>query len=214
MTELMTESRRVKASELLPAKGERAMFVGQTGSGKTTLARVLLETRRYVVVLDNKGMLKWPDYHVHKTLDDLAKDKHPRLIYRPSWVESTDPIAVEDFFAWVYLRRHCTCYIDELMSLDQRGGDNYPPHFGACLTRGRELGIELWSATQRPKRVPQVSISEAEHVYAFHLKLPQDRDRVAELTGMESDRIAALPKFDFLYSRQDAPTQGPLRLKL
>lgn len=199
-------------SELVPARGERAVFVGQTGSGKTTLARVLLRSRRYVVVIDPKGLLAWPEYKVYRSLATLTKAKEERLIYRPSWQELQDPDELEAFFSWVYQRRNCTLYVDELFGICQ--GEVYPPHFGACLTRGRELGIDVWSATQRPKRVPQVALSESEHYYVFYLKLSQDRERVRDLTGIDDQEIAALPKYDFLYSRQDSATEGPLRLEL
>lgn len=214
MCRVSDERGALDTRDITPAPGDRAMFVGQTGSGKTTLARVLLATRAHVVVLDAKGLLKWPDYKVYHDFDALTKAREPKLIYRPSWRELQDRELIDAFFAWVYLRRNCTVYVDELMSLDERGGDQYPPHFGACLTRGRELRIEVWNATQRPKKVPQVAISEAEHVYAFKLKLPQDRERVTELTGIESDALQALPKHDFLYARQDSETEGPLRLDL
>lgn len=199
-------------TDLLPARGERAVFVGQTGSGKTTLARTLLRSRQYVVVIDPKGMLAWPEYRVYRSLATLTKAKEPRLIYRPSWQELQDSDELEAFFSWVYQCRNRTLYVDELFGIAQ--GEVYPPHFGACLTRGRELGIDVWSATQRPKRVPQVALSEAEHYYAFYLKLSQDRERVRDLTGIESEQIAVLPKYQFLYARQDSGTVGPLTLAM
>lgn len=199
---------------LVPAPGERVTFVGQTGSGKTTLARRLLEQRRYVVVLDAKGMIRWPSYTVCHSLTALTKCKDERMIFRPPPLMTSDDDELEAFFSWVYLRRHCTLYIDELFLPPAIAGDVFPPHFGACYTRGRELGVEVWASSQRPKRIPQVALSESEHTFAFKLKLEQDRDRVQELTGIPSERIAALPKFDFLYSRQDADVIGPLRLNL
>jgi hypothetical protein len=197
---------------LVPARGDRVMFAGQTGSGKTTLARVLLSTRRYVVALDTKGMLRWPEYRVYTSLDKLRKATEERLIYRPPFHVAEDDAEREDFFRWIYLRRNCTCYVDELMQATR--GEVYPRHFGAGFTRGRELGVEMWTSTQRPVSVPQVSLSESEHVYAFRLRLPQDRDRVEALAGIDAERIARLPKHHFLYSRQDADVIGPLRLAL
>lgn len=199
---------------IIPNRGDRAVFVGQTGSGKTTLARRLLETRRYVVVLDAKGMIAWDGYVIVRSFRKLVEARAERVIYRPDPLLSADEDELEAFFSWVYLRRHCTLYIDELFLPPVIVGDVFPPHFGAVYTRGRELGIEVWAATQRPKRIPQNALSEAEHVYAFKLKMPQDRERVQEFTGIEATRIQALPKFDFLYSRQDAEVVGPLRLNL
>lgn len=209
---LTRERCKVNTADLIPRRGERAVFVGQTGSGKTTLARLLLRARRYVVVLDVKGNLNWPGYKVYKSFGALTKAKEERLIYRPAWQELQDPDEIEAFFCWVYQRRNCTVYIDELFGICN--GDVYPPHYGACLTRGRELGIDVWSATQRPKRVPQVALSESENYYAFYLKMPQDRERMRDLTGIDDEEIATLPKFDFLFARQDGGTVGPLRLDL
>ena len=191
------------------------MLVGQTGSGKTTLARALLAHRRQVVVLDAKGMIRWKDYRIYREFGKLLKAdprKEPRLIYKPSFQELQDFDLLNRFFVWVYQRRHCTCYVDELMGVTR--GEVYPEYMGGCLTRGRELDIELWTATQRPLRIPQVAMSEAEHTYAFKLKMPQDRRRVYDLTGIDETRIAALAKRQFLYSRQDGETQGPLTLDL
>jgi hypothetical protein len=55
-------------------------------------------------------------------------------------------------------------------------------------------------------------MSEAEHVFALLLKMEQDRARIESMTGIESERIQALPKRHFLYSPQDAEIQGPLTL--
>lgn len=202
----------IASGALVPGPGERAVFVGQTGSGKTTLAEHLLTSRRFVVVLDAKGQLRWPDYQVCTSFEKLTKANAPKLIYRPSWIELQDAGEIEAFFTWVYVRRHCTCYVDELFAVTK--GDVYPPHYGACLTRGRELGIEMWSATQRPMRVPQVALSESEHYYAFKLKLSQDRERIEQNTGISAEAIAALPKQSFIYSRQDSDPIGPLKLDL
>src|SRR5512146_1978969 len=75
-------------ASLVPARTDRAAFIGQTGSGKTTLARYLLQTRTYVVALDPKGMLRWPEYRVITNMRDLPKVEEPKIIYRPSYEES------------------------------------------------------------------------------------------------------------------------------
>jgi hypothetical protein len=203
-----------KLESIMPGRGDRAVFVGQTGCGKTTLAREFLKSRRYVVVLDAKGMIKWPGYQICTSFRSLTTAKAERLIYRPDPLMSANDDELEAFFSWVYLRRFCTLYVDELFLPPAIVGDTFPPHFGANFTRGRELKIEVWTASQRPKRIPQVALSESEHAYIFHLKMPQDRDRVQEFTGIDAERIQQLPKHDFFYSRQDAGVQGPLRLDL
>ena len=203
-----------KLREFVPKAGERVMLAGQTGSGKTTLARYLLEWRKHVVVLDVKGTINWKGYTLHKDFSTLTKDtKHQRLIYRPDPLLADDLDELDVFFRWVYIRRNCTVYVDELMGVTR--GELCPPYLKAILTRGRELGVEMWTATQRPKGVPQVTMSEAEHFYCFRLRMPQDRERVEQLTGVRQEQIAALPKFDFIYARQDADVPDrAYRLKL
>lgn len=200
---------------LAPRRTDRALFVGQTGSGKTTLARYLLAQRRFVVLVDMKGMLKWSEYQVATTLRELqrlADSGTEKLCYRPDYGESQNATLQNRFWHWIYQRRHTTVYVDETAAVTN--GDQFPYYYGACFMRGRELGIEVWSATQRPMRIPQVVLSESEHVYAFRLRLPQDRQRVEQLTGIDADQIAALRKHEFLYAPQDGEVFGPLKLGL
>ena len=199
-------------SSMLPARTDRALFVGMTGSGKTTLARYLLEFRKYRVVADYKGKIEWPGYTIHTSLKTLTKDKHNALIYKPSYAESVDDDARARFWEWVCRRGNTTIYNDETAATTER--NTYPYFLGACLMRGREMGIELWSGTQRPKDIPQIVLSESENVYAFRLRLPQDRERVEALTGIPRQLIAGLSKQRFLFSKQDEDVAGPFHLQL
>ena len=199
-------------SQLIPARTDRAVLVGQTGSGKTTLARYLLNARKYKVVADYKGRIDWPEYRLYTSLKKLVKAKEPALLYRPSYAESRDEDAISRFWEWIYRRGGTTAYADEITAFTNR--DTYPFHYGACLVRGREMGIEVWSATQRPTGSPQVMFSESEHFYSFKLKLPQDRERVESFTGIPRRSILELPKQNFLYARQDSGVQGPFKLQL
>lgn len=198
-------------------KDDRVAIFGQTGSGKTTLARALLEQREYVVVLDTKRRIKWPGYVVFTDfgkLSDINPANVKRVIFKPSFADvvNNDGAIINAFFRWVFERQRCTLYVDELA--DVTTGDNYPFHYGACLREGRELGIEVVSGTQRPTGIPQIAMSEAEHVYCFRLRMFADRKRVERLTGIASDKIAALFKREFLYAPQDGEIVGPLSLEL
>lgn len=201
-------------SSIMPQPTDRAALIGQTGTGKTTLARALLDTRAYVVVLDTKGMLKWPEYtrvtDTH-TLAALDPKKHSKILFVPPYAWIQEQSQVDAFFRWIYDRRNTTLYVDELASITQ--GDQYPFHFGAGFMRGRELGIEMWVSTQRPTRIPQVTLSESEHIYCFRLRLPQDRQRVEAIAGIPQERIAALQKHEFLYSYQSGDVLGPYKLQ-
>ncbi len=201
----------LKLEDIAPGMTDRAAFVGQTGSGKTTLAQEVCRLRPWVVALDPKGMLEWDGYEVHERLSALTKAKRPRLIYRPVYEELADEETIDTFFEFVYERRNCVLYVDEIYAVAQ--GDSYPWFFGACLTRGRERGISTYVATQRPSRVPQVMLSESEHVFVFNLKLPQDRERIADITGMDDGQFR-LPAHEFYYIPQVGDPRGPLKLQL
>lgn len=208
-------AQRVELRDLAPGASDRVLFAGQTGSGKTTLARQLLRFRRYVVVLDVKGTLNWDGYKVlrsQRQLEQLDPDEHRRIIYRPDYAELRDPDAIDPFFEWVYKRHNTTVYIDETAGITQ--GDSYPYHYGACFMRGRELGVEVWSATQRPMRIPQIAMSEAEHIFCFRLRMPQDRARLESVAAVPEHAIARLSKREFLYAPQDGAIRGPLTLDL
>lgn len=199
-------------AEITPNPTDRALIIGQTGSGKTTLARTLLNQRRYVVILDTKGQIRWPEFELIRNANDLAATKTEKILFIPPYEWTRNTSEIDAFFRWIYERQHTTVYIDELAAVTE--GDQYPFHLGACFMRGRELGIEVWASTQRPLRIPQVALSESEHVYCFRLRLPQDRQRVEAVGGIPQSQVERLRKFDFLYSRQSDEVLGPYRLKL
>lgn len=203
---------RVAFEALMPGPTDRAAFVGQTGSGKTTLAENVCRLRPYVVVLDSKGTVAWKGYELHSSLSTLVASKAPKLIYRPVFEELSSDETMDLFFQWVFQRKNTTLYVDEIYSVAH--GDVYPPHYGACLTRGREVGVVVYTATQRPAFVPQIMFSESEHVYCFYLKMPRDRERVEAMTGIDKREIHSLPKHQFLYAPQDGEPVGPLTLRL
>jgi hypothetical protein len=200
---------------------DRAIFIGATGSGKTTLARYLIEDewKPYSVVYDAKGesiTKEWPSSPSrHVVYEDFAKiqtAKEPRLIYHPSVEEEHDRKAQDEFFRWVYHRKYTRLYVDEAYSL--LGGSNPSHYLQACLSRGRERGISTMVATQRPSRIPLITLSEAEHYFVFRLHWPADRVRVEEITGIN---VMDIPddNFDFVYwSALTGRRTGKLKLNL
>lgn len=206
----------VNLNEILPAYGDRVGVFGQTGSGKTTLARALLQHRSQVVVCDPKRRISWPGYTVvdFNSLNKIDPVKQPKIIYKPTFSDITDNkgARINSFFKWVFERENCTCYVDEL-SLIARG-DDYPSFYGVCVQQGRESKVEVISGSQRPMFIPQIAMSEAEHLYCFYLKLAQDRHKIENLAGIESEEIEALAKQEFLYAPQDGDIIGPLRLQI
>lgn len=207
----------VELKDIVPQRNDRVALFGQTGSGKTTLARALLQERRHVVVLDTKRRIAWPGYTIFRDfrkLSDIDPEKIERVIFKPTYADTVDNdgAIMKAFFRWVFERHNCTLYVDELADVATR--DSFPFHYGACLREGRELKIEVISGTQRPTNIPQIAMSEAEHIYCFKLRMFADRQRVERLTSIPSDQIAALYKRQFLYAPQDGDIVGPLSLDL
>ena len=206
----------VSLDALLPARGDRAGIFGQTGTGKTTFARALLKDREYVIVCDPKRRINWPGYVQadFRTLQKLDPVQNPKVIYKPTFSDIHDNkgAIINAFFRWVYERERCTCYVDELSLISR--GDDYPRYYGVCVQQGREQEIEMFSGSQRPMFIPQIAMSEAEHLYCFYLKLPQDRNKIEQLAGIQSQEIAALDKHEFLYAPQNGDVVGPLRLQI
>lgn len=165
---------------------EHVFIAGRTGSGKTFLARKYLNRYKNVVALDTKGTLQWPEVPDEELtlvsrLADLGGAKTPKIIYRPSW-EEMEVDFYNEFFRWCYMRGNTIVWIDEAMSVCPNP-HKIPDYYKAVLTRGRELQVAAWSLSQRPSGIPQVIMSEATHFFVFDLNMPQDREKLVEVTG-------------------------------
>lgn len=184
-------------------RNDRGCLIGATGSGKTFLGRYLVEDvdKPYSVVYDAKisdSISKWG----HTFIEDfgqLQESEAKRIVYRPNYREAVDPVLQDQFFEWVYLRKHTRLFVDEAYAV--AGGSNPSFHFQACLSRGRERGISTLVGTQRPTRIPLVTLSEAEHFYVFRLTWPGDRKRVEELSGglITVEDQLDLNEYEFFY---------------
>ena len=161
-------------------KGEHIFVAGRTGSGKTFLVKKYLEKSGLpVYVLDIKKTLKWVrggDTLYTEKLSEAIASKKKKIIYQPRWEEMGEEY-YDAFFKHVYEKGDCTLWIDELMGVGN--ATKFPKYYKACLTRGRELGISVWSCTQRPATIPIISMSEATHLFIFNLAMKKDRERIA-----------------------------------
>lgn len=192
---------------------EHVFIAGRTGSGKTWAARKYLAGYENVVALDTKGTLTWPeageDLTLVTRLNDIPEVETGKIIYRPDWQELEDEY-YNRFFRWIYQRRNTIVWIDEVMSICPNPF-KIPDYYKACLTRGRELGIGVWSLTQRPSGIPQVIMSEATHYLIFNLTMPQDRVKIVEMTG--ATEIMEMPgKYVFWYYHVEAEKARLARL--
>lgn len=187
------------------------VIVGMTGSGKTFFAEKILAWRKYVIVYDLKGRIKWPGYVTCHSLESLMECEQPKIIFKPPLTFSKDKEQVEEFFQWVYDRGNCTLYVDELMTTCFKGQISF--WLLAILTRGRELGVSLISSTQRPKQIPVTVFTEAEHWIIFRLQAYGDAKRIEENFGIDAVSIQKLPKRYFYFGSINEESSKPFTLK-
>ena len=196
-------------------QGEHVFVAGRTGSGKTFLVKKYLENAKYkVFVLDLKKTLDWqgiPDRNIAyvNKLENIRKTGKRKTVYQPIW-EEINPETIDEFFKLIYKEEDCIVWVDELMAIGN--AVKFPDWYKACLTRGRELGISVWSCTQRPATIPIISISEASHLFIFDLNMKKDRQRIAEIAG-HGAFMQRPGKFVFWYF-DTRKTAEPIRAKL
>lgn len=187
---------------------QRVFIAGKTGSGKTLLAMSLLYTARRLLVIDSKdGLQDW-------NLEDLKNIKQidSRKDYRLRVVD--DEKAIEALER-LYDVGNGVVYIDELTALVPTSKEP-PRSFTNIWSRGRSRNIGAWASTQRPKSIPLLTISEAEHFFIFRLQLEADRQRVAEVVG-EFALKPVRDKHGFYYynvDNDDIRYYNKLRLKV
>lgn len=168
---------------------ERVLLVGKTGSGKSYMARALVAGIQRLIVLDPKGTLG-AEFAADWNLEDwsnrgaqlLAKGKPVRLRVPPPGPDA-DPVEYwRPYLLAAYEARNVTVYIDEMYGVVP-AGRQMPPELQALYTRGRELGIGVYAATQRPSWIPLFAISESEWLFTFRLMLEDDKKRMAGIMG-------------------------------
>lgn len=162
---------------------DRVTLVGQTGSGKSFFARRLCAPIPRLLILDEKGELDdwgaqdWGPRSARKLFSDEP--------FRLRWVPGPgETYRYEEFFQLAYEAGNLTVYIDELTAAVPHG-TRPGPYLASLYQRGRSLGVGTIACTQRPAWVPMFTLSEAQWLVMFRLRLEVDRKRMAEQMGPE-----------------------------
>lgn len=173
--------------------GQHVAIVGPTGSGKTTLARVFLESRPYVVVIDSKGELDWPGWKITSNPDVISQVEASKIIYRPPYATLQEDVS--ELFLMIYEQGGWTVFVDEVYSLGRRMGE-----YILLLTRGRSRGISVWTGTQRPRWLPLEAFTESKHWFIFRVFSKSDIKAISDQTTPEvASEIGMLAPYHFLY---------------
>lgn len=174
---------------------ERVTLVGKTGSGKTTFARCALRGVSRLLVLDPKGTCTWVPEIDRYALRALRKGR--------SFQARVHALTEAEWDEWMWMAFEAgdlVVYIDEVYGVVPPGRRSVA--LNALLTRGREFGIGVWSATQRPAWCPLVVLSEAEWLVVFRLQLKEDRKRVASIMGEDVEKIKLTGHEFLLYNAE------------
>lgn len=197
---------------IIPAPTHHAFISGMNGCGKTILAEVLLGTRRnnLILVFDPKDELNWYGFKKYNSIYKLITANPRHAIYAPRIEELDDPAVHDAFFKFGFIRQRknfkhrqdlsTTVYVDEVYSVTRN--QELPLYYKADLTRGRKIRLETWSATQRPKLIPQFLMSESKHNYLFYHQMLQDKQKLEQTFGVPMDLLDSISfeNHEFVYT--------------
>lgn len=183
---------------------DRVLLAGKTGSGKTWLAEHLLNRVERLVVIDPKDRLQHWRLDVPSERDwrdfEAGEPGRFRLI---APIQDDQQAWYENEFQRLYNIGNLIIYIDEAYGVLEKPGARPGKWMTAVYTRGRELGIGTWAATQRPSWIPGFLISEADILIVFRLNLPEDRKKLAAIGGEALLRRVSDPHGFYLYRLED-----------
>jgi len=198
---------------------EHVFVAGMTQTGKTYLTKQYLANNpKPVFALGSKGVFNWNvvDQKQKKVIKHLHELKYidieetPYVVYIPVF-EELNIDYYNEFFKSCYRLGNCTVIVDEVMQIC-RSPLILPEYYKAILTRGMELGVGVWSLSQRPAMIPVSIITESTHMFVFRLNNKHDRRRLVDNTSYE-EFLKIPPNYYFWYFNTktgEKPVMGKL----
>ena len=172
---------------------EHVCLIGTTGSGKTELSRFLLANSNRTVVLDPKCEFKLEGFSRGWDLPLFSSDI--RRIVKP---RRTDDKRMASVVMQCWRRKNVVIYVDELATISE-----FFEYTEDALTEvmrtGRSRKVTVWTATQRPRNVPKLFMTESRVFIVFSLASADDRHHVAGFIGDEVED--PIPLHAFWYRR-------------
>lgn len=175
------------------ASDQRVALFGQTGMGKTTLVQKLIAPQPRVIVVDSKGMIDWPGYHL--TDNPVAALMEDKVIYRPPsgappkdwWMEAVHRL---------HERGGGVIYVDEGSYVT--GSNTIDKGLADAIRLGRQLGIGIWFAAQESVSVHNTTFRQAEVVIMFYNQGASDREKLAKAVGDMAYTTAHLREYQWV----------------
>ncbi len=203
--------------------GEYVTIIGPKGYGKTTVLLELAKRRQYIVILANKvrdqtletfikannfdqitswdkrdlrkyKIVLWPKFEGLHSFDTQAK------VYR-------DAINGTSKDTGIFRQGNWTVALDEMLYLTGSDGIGLDKEVKMLYTQGRSNGISLLAGSQRPRDVPQVMLSQADHYIYFQVVDDYEINRLAQVVGNVANEVRkivpSLRKYEFMYINKE-----------
>lgn len=207
------------------AQGDHVTLVGPTKSGKTTLARQILQRRKYAVALITKNRDSSVDafekegWNVFRDWAPVPK-VHPKVLLKPGLKNARDKGKQRKAFRRcldnIFMAGGWCVYSDEVRYITktlQLAGE-----MELLWLQGRSNKVSVVVALQRPFYVPQEAYSQATHLFLWNDTEKRNLERLSELNSVNSaivrEQVVKLTRHEVLYVCTDPDRPVMFRTKL